>query len=128
MVENGTEKDLRTAAAGLNTTAKRAQKATKDKRALSILKTIVAETSGMSQEITRDLKDAAFFDAQKYKTMGSAGSMEDLENLVKKKMYWSKLDLKQVSDKEWQVIKKGKPSDMRVIKKGNRYQLQYPIS
>ena len=56
MVENGTEKDLRTAAAGLNTTAKRAQKATKDKRALSILKNIVAETSGMSQEITRDLK------------------------------------------------------------------------
>ena len=67
-------------------------------------------------------------DAQKYKTMGAAGSMEDLENLVKKKMYWSKLDLKQVSDKEWQVIIKGKPSDMRVIKKGNRYQLQYPNS
>lgn len=58
------------------------------------------------------------------KVVGSAGSLDDLVDLMKKKLYWSKVDLEEIEkDKLWYASNAKYKNLAEIKKKGNRYQL-----
>ena len=70
----------------------------------------------------------SFIDSEKWKVRATAPSIEALDKLVQDRLYWSALDLKENGENTWLLKMKGKiKEDLRVIKKGKRYQLQQRI-
>jgi hypothetical protein len=81
----------------------------------------------MEKEIMK-ISDALLYSLEEsWKLIGSAGSLEQLAELLKSKWYWSEVEFKEVADTTgiYDVLSsKNKHDALRVIKKGNRYRLE----
>jgi len=52
-------------------------------------------------------------------------SLDDLKKLILQKLYWSEVDLKPVSDTQWDVYNsKGKVGGYTIVFKSGRYRLE----
>ena len=64
----------------------------------------------------------------KYRLVGSAGSLEDLIDLISKKFYSKNISVQQVNEKQWDVCNaNGLMEDARIVSKGKRFRFEYKV-